>query len=214
MNPEDERMDDVNALLRTLDHPVPEITAESVAAQARAGGWGRAGAPLRWAAAIVLTLGAAGAAFAIPGSPLPGWVSTVATRLRGSTVALPADSVQVPIGDRASAGIAVAPGQALIILFVGAGADGLARVSLTDRAEVVVRASTGAATFTSGTDRLVIEDRNASDTFAVEIPRSAPRVEIRVGGTPALLAERGRIVAAGAPDSAGTYTLRLARKAP
>jgi hypothetical protein len=212
MSLEDERMDEVNALLRALDHPVPTITAESLAARARARG--RVGTPLRWAAAIGLALGAAGAAFAIPGSPLPGWVSTIATRLRGSTVARPVDSVQTPVADRGTAGIAVPPGRSLLILFAGAGSGGLARVSLADRAEVVVRAPTGAATFTSEADRLVIEDRNAPDTFAVEIPRSAPRVEIRVGGNPALVAERGRIVAAGAPDSAGTYTLRLARKAP
>jgi hypothetical protein len=202
----------VNALLRALDHPAPAITAESVAARARARG--RARATFRWAAVIGLTLGAAGAAFAIPGSPLRGWVSAIATRLGGSPAARPADSVQTRVADRGSAGIAVAPGRSLIILFAGAGSGGLARVSLADRAEVVVRAPPGAATFTSATDRLVIEDRNASDTFAVEIPRSAPRVEIRIGGSPALVAERGRITAAGAPDSAGTYTLRLARESP
>jgi hypothetical protein len=141
-------------------------------------------------------------------------VSTIATRLRGSTIARPGDSVQAKVADPGSAGIAVAPGRSLIILFAGAGSGGLARVSLADRAEVVVRAPPGAATFTSETDRLVIEDRNDSDTFAVEIPRSAPRVEIRVGGGLALVAERGRVTAAGVPDSAGTYTLRLARKAP
>jgi hypothetical protein len=45
---------------------------------------------------------------------------------------------------------------------------------------VVVRARQGAATFTSELDRLVIDNRGAASTFEIEIPRSAPRVEVRI----------------------------------
>ena len=57
-------------LLRQVDHPLPAVDAEALAARARGIGlvWGR------WAAGILLVLGTVGAAYAVPGSPVRGWV--------------------------------------------------------------------------------------------------------------------------------------------
>ena len=72
-----------------------------------------------------------------------------------------------------------------------------------------MRAPSGAATFTTDTDRLLVADRGAPDTFAIELPHSAPRVELLAGDQRILLAERGRITAGPRPDALGVYQLAL-----
>jgi hypothetical protein len=125
-----------------------------------------------WAAVVLLALGVAGVAYAAPGSPLRQWAHAVAVWLRGET----------PQPEASGAGIAVAPGQNLIILFTSTQREGSARVSLTDRADVVVRAPVGAATFSLEADRLVIDNKHSRASFEIQIPRAARRVEIRVAG--------------------------------
>ena len=72
------------------------------------------------------------------------------------------------------AGIAVAPGAKLVILFASTRAESAAHVSLTDSEDVVVRAPVGAAAFTSNDDRLVIENAGSSATFEIEIHEQRP----------------------------------------
>ena len=103
------------------------------------------------------------------------------------------------------AGIAVLPGDRFTIVFAAAPAGGVALVSFGEREEILVQARPGAARFTTEPDRLLIEARSAADTFAIEIPRTAARVEIRAGGARLLVAERGRVVPAIAADSLGRY---------
>lgn len=195
---------EVVGLLQNLDHPPPRIHAETVAARAR--GRGRGVHAVRWAAGIVLGLGLAGAAYAAPGSPLPAWVETVVDWARGRPDRAPAPSPEV-------AGIAVAPGPRLVIVFTAPQAAGQAQVSLTDGADVVVRALSGAATFTTDVDRLVI-DNQGSATFEIQIPRTAPRVEIRVGGQRLFLKERSRVTTDTVTDMGGPYVLPLVPPGP
>lgn len=170
--------DEVHALLRHLDHAPPATDAETIAAHARARdvGW------VRWAAGIVLALGLAGAAYAAPGSPLRAWVEAVVEWMGGGSGDAPPP-----------AGIAVAPGPALVILFTSRQAEGQAEVSLTDGAEVVVRAPGGTATFTAEVERLVIDNPSSTATFEILIPRTAPRVEILVTGVRVFLKEGPRV---------------------
>jgi anti-sigma factor RsiW len=171
---------ELQAQLRQLDHTPPRITAAQVVARAmgaRAPGVRRFG----WAAGIVLALGIAGAAYAAPGSPLRGWVRAALTWVGAGKV------------EQAPAGIAVAPGAGLVITFTSAQTAGLVRVSLTDGAEVVVRAPRGAGTFTSDVERLVIHNSGSAATFDIEIPRAAPRVEIHVQGARVFVKEGARV---------------------
>lgn len=159
--------EEVYALLRHVDHPAPGIDARAVVARGtHAVGW------VRWAASVLLALGVAAAAYAAPGSPLPAWVKAVAGWIGSRPRARPPD--------RGAAGIAVAPGRNLVIHFTSFQAAGQAKVTLTDDAEVLVRAPSGAATFTSDVDRLVIDNRGSSASFEIHIPRTATRVEIWV----------------------------------
>lgn len=219
MYPDDESTDVVQELLRTLDHPVPKVTAEAIAARAPAPG--RVTPAWRWAAAVLLTVGVAGAAFALPGSPLRRWASTLGAVVtgRGRPDAGP-DSGSAPPAfspDQGRAGIAVLPGRSLLIVFDRPAPAALALVSLVGGAEVIVRAPAASATFTSDAGRLVVEGRSASppgsaaapDTFAIDIPRESRRVEIRAGPARVFLKERDRITSALPPGATGPWLLPL-----
>jgi hypothetical protein len=196
---------EVYALLRHLDHPAPRIDAEAIAVRARKGG-------LRWppwAAGVFLALGAAGVAYAAPGSPLRAWTKAVLGWVDGPPTAPgPAAPIQAP--DPVASGISVVPGRELTIVFTASPAAAEARVSLTDGTEVVVRALGGPATFTSDVDRLVIDNQGSPADFEIQIPRAAPRIEIRVGTEPILRKEGARIRAERAIEAGQSYRLPLA----
>jgi anti-sigma factor RsiW len=172
---------EVYALLREVDHAVPRIDAGSVAqrAGARRPSW------LKWAAGIVLALGLAGAAYAVPGSPLAAFVRGLIDR-----------PAQTPDSAAAVGGIAVTPGAELVVEFMSRQTAGAAELSLSDGRDVVVRAVSGAARFTAGADRLEIDNRGSVATFEIQIPRTAPRVEILVGSTRVFLKLGDQISAA------------------
>ena len=204
---------EVHALLRAVDDPAPpRISAEAVAARAQAGvaAGPRAGdlAWLRRAAAILVVVGIAGAAYAVPGSPIRQWVHAIVQKLGGrpgpTTGPAPGDSTAI------GAGISILPEQKLLILFRSAKGDGQIFVSLTDEPEVQVHAPTGAAAFTSSAGQLLIDVQDPSATFEVEIPRSAPWVEIQTGIGQVFLKEGERVTTKGSKDAVGGYLFRLA----
>ena len=204
--------DDIDELLATLDHPVPSISATAIATLAETRARAEAGRrrmALRWAAAVLLTVGAAGVAVAAPGSPILRWVTALVEHVSGRGDR-PAATPAAQGGEHTGmAGIAVPPGDRFTIAFAAAPAGGVALVSFGEREEIYVQAPPGAARFTTEPDRLRIEARSAADTFAIEIPRTAARVEVRAGGARLLVAGRGRVFPALAPDSLGRYRVSL-----
>jgi anti-sigma factor RsiW len=200
---------EVHTLLRQLDHAPPPLRADMVVAKARARrpGW------IRWAAGIVLALGAVGGAYAAPGSPLPGLIETIVNRMRGPRAPATAEGSPQAPGPEV-AGIAVAAGRRLAIVFTTSRPEGRAIVSLTEGPEVVVRAVSGAATFTSDVERLVIDNVGSTAVFEIEIPRDAPRVEILVGSRRVFVKQGPRITTEAPADSLGQYGLPLAAPGP
>jgi hypothetical protein len=139
-----------------------------------------------------------------------GWISALVVRLSGEhqpAAPLPSPS-QTRVAAGGSAGIAVPAGERLAIVF-RAPAGGVALVSFGGGDQVVVRARVGAARFATEPDRLLIDLVGAADTVAVEIPRTASRVELGGGAVPLLVAERGHVVPAIAPDGLGRYSVTL-----
>ncbi|MGH7554915.1 MAG: anti-sigma factor family protein [Longimicrobiales bacterium] len=199
---------DMAALLRHLDHAPPRVSAHALALSASTSRYHWA----RWAAGIVLAFGVAGAAYALPGSPIPQWVSSVIDRAGTSSDArvVPTDPATAQEDDFV-AGIAVAPGQALVILFASTQALGSANVSLSDGDQVEVRALNGAAKFTSeeDPDRLSIDNTGSSASYEILIPREAPRVEIRVAGRRVFLKEGSRMTSTPNTDARLPYTIPL-----
>jgi hypothetical protein len=198
----------VYAMLGHLDRPAPVISVRSIAARARTPNSPR----LRVAAGLLLAIGLAGAAYALPGSPLRRWVDAVVTRVanppgRSISASSPAAT---PQGARTDvAGIAVAPGASLVISFTSVQAGGYVDVALTEGAEVIVRAPMGAATYTSDAEQLVIQNSGSSSAFEIQIPRSARRVEIRVGSQQIFLKEGLSVRTGQSADSRGRYRLAL-----
>jgi hypothetical protein len=192
------------ALLGAMDDPAPAVDAAVLARKA-----GRVEARrLPWAAGIVVALGIAGVAYAAPGSPLQRWVATLKEWLRAEPPSTQT-SVSISAPPRSMAGVAIVPGQRLVIAFTSTQTEGDVRVRMTDSVLVVVRAPSRSATFTSDADRLVIDNRGDRSTFEIDIPRSAPRVEIVVGGTRRFLKEGHRVSADGPADTAGVYVISL-----
>lgn len=203
---------EVEALLRAVDDPPPGVDADAIAATAEARARARRAGRLRWAAGVVLALCVGGAAYAVPGSPLPALVQAVVVWIGGGEAPAPPAPAPIETAEPRVAGISVAPGDALAILFTSRQADGRVRVSLADGPEVVVRAPLGAATFSSDADRLVIDNAGPSATFEIEIPRAAPRVEIQVAGERIFLKDGERVTGAagGTMDAPGPHVLPLA----
>ncbi len=73
--------------LRRLDHRRPSPPIRSSSGAPRRAGWSR---PQRLAAGLALTVAAAGAAYAVPGSPLPRAVHHVVSLLQGTIRPAPA----------------------------------------------------------------------------------------------------------------------------
>jgi hypothetical protein len=190
--------DDINALLRHLDHPGPPVSAEVIIARAR----GRKPGWRRWAAGILLVTGLGGVAYAVPGSPVPGWVNAVVAAIAGTgNTPAPSGLLPPPVPNEEPAGVAVAPGGDFTILFTRTADSGLARITLTGGSDVVVRAPGGAATFTSDINRLVIDNLPTSAVYEISIPASAPRVGITVQGRRVFVKDHDRITADGATSN-------------
>lgn len=190
--------------LAGLDHAPPSVSIETMVPAV--GGWRRGWG--RMAAAIALTLAAAGVVYAAPGSPLPGAIRHAVDWLGLQRPTAP-PAARAPVDAASPAGIAVVPGASLIVAFDVGRVPDTAIVRLTDGADVEVRSLGGGATFTSGPGLLSIEHHGAPVRFDVLIPRLALAVEIRSAGRRLLLKRRYSVVAPSDSDSAGRYVLPL-----
>jgi hypothetical protein len=110
--------------------------------------------------------------------------------------------------ESSQAGIAVPPGEHLVIVFSRSLPRGEARVVLTDSDDVVVRTLDG-ATFTSDADRLLIDPERPASRFDIGIPRTAPLVEIKVGSRRIFLKDGSGIRADVAQSEDQSYRLVL-----
>ncbi|MGQ0647683.1 MAG: zf-HC2 domain-containing protein, partial [Gemmatimonadaceae bacterium] len=196
---DDER--EVLGLLRELDAPGPVVTVDGVFARAARGRRLR----FRMAAGIILAVTVAGAAAAMPGSPIRRWVRETIARLSDDAPArLPAPAASQPTPAPMS-GVAVAPGASFVIRVERPAGRGVVVVSLTDDSAIVARAPLGAATFTADVGRLVVTLRDSVVEVVLQIPRVAPSVEVRAGGERVFLKRGARITTGVTPDDAGRY---------
>ena len=195
-------------LFREVDHPLPEADPRVILAAGRTPRtrWGR------WAAGFLLVAAAGGAAYAAPGSPLPGMLDRLVAVLAPTstgTATGPMTTESAPPG----AGIAVTAGDRLTIRFVIKGDSASAALSLTDGDEAVVRAVAGSATFSSDVEHLSVRS-NGTARFEILIPRSAPWVDVLAGDTPVFRKRASDVVAETEPGADGRYTLRLSSQNP
>ena len=208
--------EDVFAALRRLDHPRPGLTAKEVMnapvpVRVRRA-WGRR-------AAAILILGAAGAAYALPGSPVRGWVDvaidTVTTSVREFSATVrnvdlnEALATTPPESGGQPGGLGVPPGTALTVVFEADQTDGTARVTLDDGDEVWASAAGGTASFTSADQRLLIGNAGSTANYEIRIPGTAPHVEIRVGQRSVFLKDGPTISTAGVAMGPNVWIVEL-----
>jgi hypothetical protein len=112
-----------------------------------------------------------------------------------------------PTQDVRVGGIAVAPGERLVIAFTSPQEAGGVRVSCTGDREVQVQGPPGAASYTSEAERLVVDNRGSSAVFDIRLPCDAPRVEIQVAGVRIFLKEGERVTPAGVIGSSRWLSL-------
>jgi hypothetical protein len=192
---------EVYRLLEAADSPAPAVTAKDIIVMAGTRRSGRG----RWAAGILLAALVAGAAYALPGSPVRDWIRDARARVQRDRPTPKPTERPMPL----MAGLAVPPGDHLVIIFERTYPRSNARVSLGEWNEVRVRGPSGGATFGSEADTLRIGNRDSTATFEVEIPSEARHVEIRVAGARIFAKEGHRIVAPGADDGDEVYLLPL-----
>jgi hypothetical protein len=202
--------DDIDLLLSQLDHPLPSVSVHDIVTRARK--------PVRqWrrVAMVFLPLAVAGAAYAMPGSPLPRWIGDLRARLSSSEVNSPTGPVS-PIRPepQAGPGIAVSPGRSLVIQFTHAQAAGEARATLVDDAVLAVQSSNAGPGFTSDSDRLVIRNAGSTASYEIRIPRDAARIEIRIAGQRVLLKDGNQVTASGTTESAESWRIPLQNADP
>jgi hypothetical protein len=190
---------DIFELLGAVDHPVPDIPAVPVVSPPRPASvvW------MRRAAGFIVVAALAGAAYAMPGSPLPGFLHQAAAWITGqgdttTPPAPPAPGESATASQPVTSGIAVPVSERFTIHFAAGQSTGTVAVSLTDSLNVVVRVLGGTATFTTDADRLTIENRGSTADYEIELPRMAAWVEITVGPN---------------PDGSGSRTIKRLRRA-
>jgi hypothetical protein len=197
----------VFGLLSRVDHPIPALDPRTLLPERESGAnrWGRR------AAVVLLGAALAGVAYAAPGSPVPAVLERLlGVRLDGQGHA---PTVQTDNAPPASPGIAVAPGDGLVIQLVAEGADAVATVALTNDDEVVVRAVEGAASFASDPGHLTVRSSGRA-RLEVLIPRTATSVEVRSDTVPVFRKQARGPVTTLPRDSRGRYTIPLRATTP
>ena len=179
----------IHQLLKILDHPPPELSLGEIKSAAR----GKRRSSFRRAAVIVLLLGAAGAASAIPGSPLRSWMS--AARPPAATV------VNQP-ATTGTLGVSVPAGERFVISFAAQQPQGEARVVLLSNDEVAVRTTDASVSFTLEEQGVIIGNAGSRASFEIEIPQNAPYVEVRLANRTVFVKEKSQLT--------GSQTISLA----
>ena len=195
-------------LLGAIDHPRRRGDVGRVREAVRR----RRAPPLRWAAGLVAAVGLAGVAYALPSSPLRRWFEA----WRETSSSSIAQDVTPRIPERVRedsdlSGVSIAPGASALVAFSAVQSTGEARIALADAGDIEVRAPVGAVTFAAGASRLVIENAGSRVSYEILIPRSAPRVEIRVAGVTVWRKDGTRIESDYSAGPDGVSRIPLAR---
>ncbi|HSM06599.1 MAG TPA: hypothetical protein VK858_18390 [Longimicrobiales bacterium] len=166
---------ELEVLFRSLDNAPRRADVDDVIARAggrRQGRW-------RLAAGLVAALAVGGAAWALPGSPVPGWVRSVLAPEAPPPPTAPGLGEREPPGI-APGGLAFPPDEELVVA-IDEGGSGVLRILTTSEASVVVQTVSGQARFSSAPNRLGVT-LGGPDTLEIRVPRATVRVVVTVGG--------------------------------
>jgi hypothetical protein len=190
--------------LRMLDHPAARGDLAAVIARSNA----VRGARLWRLAASIAVAAFAATAVAMPGSAVRSWLS----RVRPRTAEAPAPVASSPAAQTSAptlAGISVAAGDSVAILFEEAQEVGRMSIALRATSKVDIRAIGGAAAFSVQTRGVRIRNRGSAASYEIVIPTSARTAEVRVAGRLVFASRGGTVVVAPPRESDGSYVVTV-----
>ena len=191
---------EVAALLSSLDHAAPRSRGAVLLDDLHARRRRRVGA-----IAAGLALFAAGAAAALPNSPLHH-VLLRALSKTGPTDSSTPDPVSKSVPLKARSGVAFIPGGSLDVRFISPHPGGRLRIRLIDGPRVSATAD-GDAAFSIHQSQLDVTDHGVPIAFALEIPRAVPAVTVWAGKEIVFEVRAGAVSGSHSMDSTGAYTI-------
>jgi hypothetical protein len=204
---EEEARDQViEEALSALDHPMEPVVLSDILVLSDI--VARAAPPahrvlVRAAAAVVVGLALAGAAYAAPGSPLPALLRDMAAPLRARTSA-PADE---EAGAPSSNGIAVRTSPDFTIQIEGTFAGGELSVRVASVDELSVTSTGGRTSYGSDPTRLSITAQEPGTNIEIIVPAGPDRVRVLIGERIVWRKDGADIGSVVRPDASGTYHL-------
>ena len=202
--------DEIESSLRLLDSPVAKADVGAIIRRAKRG---RTATLWRIAAGIAF-LATAGAAAAMPGSPIRAWIN------RGSverpTVSPPPapqpvsrEMVAAPV-----AGISIEASDSITLIFDADQSQGRIRVTFGTGSELRVSAAGGGASFEVRSEGLRVRNRGSSASYEVIIPATARSVGIRVADRWVFRKRDGLVAKAPLPEQDESYVVELTATRP
>lgn len=196
---------DIAELLRTLDHPVPDVRVADVRA--------RAGARRRWrpasiAAAAVLFVSAVAAA--LPVTPL----HRALVRIIAAAVQRPRHPVTQPASAIVpGTGIALIPGERLSVRFIAVVPGSRVRITLSSGRQISLVPEGGDAAFSIRESAIVVSGGSAS-RFMLEVPKTLTDLLIESDGVTMFDKHGATIVTDAVRDEQGRYLVELHPRSP
>lgn len=189
----------VFGLFEALDHEAPGLDWEALETAEP----GR-GARLLVAASIAFVL-ATGILYALPDSPVRGWIH----RMGGAD---PATEEQVAAGGaRSVSGLSIRPAAPFEIVFAGGQESGVIRLELADTPEVEIRVMGPPVDLESGPDRVTVANLGSRSSYAILLPEAGPPITVRVGDVAVFVRSEGGLETAAPREASGEYRIDLAR---
>jgi hypothetical protein len=185
-------------LLRLLDHPAASSSSAAFLRdldrrRRRMG-----------AIAAGLALCVAGAAAALPNSPLHHALMRAFSKTEGPHPA-GAGTLSNSIATARRSGVAVIPGESVDVRFIDPQPGGRVRLILADGPSLSVTAD-GDAAFSIHQSQLDVRDRGVAMNFTLDVPRSVPDVTVRAGDDTIFGKHSGVISTSRPADASGAYT--------
>jgi anti-sigma factor RsiW len=186
-------------VLRAVDCPVPALDARTLTRPRLVSRpW------VRRAAAVILVSALGGAAYALPGSPLPAMLKRAVQLLSHDGGAPPAQTPPRPV----LSGVSVAAGDAFTIRFVTEQPGGVVHLARSGDELVAVRARGGTVTFNMNAGELVIDNTASSASYEIDVPLHTSQLRIVVNGQ-TRMQWVGDNPPAGERDATGRLIVRL-----
>lgn len=201
---------EIESSLRLLDYPVATADVGAIIRRAKRG---RATSLWRLAAGVAF-LATAGAAAAMPGSPIRAWINRGGLE-RASISPAPAPGIVSPQPNTPhAAGISVEASDSVTLSFDADQTEGSIRITLDTHSELRVKASGGTAGFEIRSNGLRVRNHGSVANYEVMVPTAAKTVRIRVADRWVFRKSGESITKAPRREQDGSYVVKLGSRAP